>query len=81
MKTNMPQTFLEESVIDMIASRWERNLEGRDEASVFELTDISERFMVRYTEVDKFKVLKMLNGIRSKASKNAWIKYILYGIL
>ena len=71
MKTNMPQTFLEESVIDMIASRWERNLEGRDEASVFELTDISERFMVRYTEVDKFKVLKMLNGIRSKASKNA----------
>ena len=71
MKTNMPQTFLEESVIDMIASRWERNLEGRDEASVFELTDISERFMVRYTEVDKFKVFKMLNGIRSKASKNA----------
>ena len=68
MKTNMPQTFLEESVIDMIASRWERNLEGRDEASVFELTDISERFMVRYTEVDKFKVLKMLNGIRNKAS-------------
>ena len=68
VKKNMPQTFLEESVIDMIASRWERNLKGHDEATVFELTDIDERFLVRYTDVDKFKVLEMLNGIRSTAS-------------
>ena len=68
MKKNMPQTFLEESVIDMIASRWERNLKGRDEATAFELTDIDERFLVRYTDVDKLKVLEMLNGIRSTAS-------------
>ena len=68
VKKNMPQTFLEESVIDMIASRWERNLKGRDEATIFELTDIDERFLVRYTDVDKFKVLEMLNGIRSTAS-------------
>ena len=51
----------------MIASHWERNLSGLEKVTIFELAGIDERFLIRYTDADKSKVLEMLNEIRRNA--------------
>lgn len=55
---------LEESIVDMFASRWERILQGRLDASNKEIADINEKFLQRYTENDKERVLQYLKKIR-----------------
>jgi len=60
---NMEQCHLEESVVDMLACRWERRLHGSEDASVEEITYCEEVFLDRYTPEDKEKVEIILKNI------------------
>ncbi len=45
---------LEESLIDMAACRWERQLKGREDVSLADLVDFEERYMNRYFQKNCF---------------------------
>ena len=54
-----------ESVIDMIACRWERNLKGSESVKINDLLDIEASYLVRYTNNDRDNVKVILNNIRN----------------
>jgi len=58
---------LEESIVDLMARKWELTLKGREDVSLAELADIEERYLLRYTTDDKKKVDVYLKTIREKA--------------
>ena len=45
--TNVLRLDLEESIVDMIASRWERQFGGREDASAEQLADMEEKYLLR----------------------------------
>ena len=60
----MPDKDLEESVIDMIACRWERKLAGDQNLSKSNLVEnFEEFFLQRYTENDRIKVRHIIKKI------------------
>ena len=54
---------LQESVVDMLAVRWERRLEGNLTATATQLADIPAVFLQRYTEGDRGRVRILLDKI------------------
>ena len=61
----MSLSHLEESVVDMLACRWERELGGEDEADVEEIADVAEVYLERYLPEDKELVREILKMIRN----------------
>lgn len=61
----MSRATLEESLIDMVASRWERNLNGDEAASNYDLVDFDPKYLLRYKEEDRIEVDKLINAIKS----------------
>ena len=61
----MDDLALVESVIDMLACRWERNFKGSENIKNEDLLDIEESFLVRYTDNDRDKVKVILNQLLS----------------
>lgn len=66
-KTTMEQKFLEESLIDMVASRWERQLKGDVNVSNYELVNFDSKYLLRYLDEDRKKVEAIINAIKSKS--------------
>lgn len=62
----MSKATLEESLIDMVASRWERNLGGKEEATNFELVDFNPVYLSRYQKDDKEEVEQLIKTIQGK---------------
>ena len=60
--------YMEESLIDMMASRGERNLKGDPTISVEKWLDIDERYTKRYAEADRTYVMELAD-IWKKAAK------------
>ena len=60
---NMRYLDLVESVIDMVACRWERQLKGREDVTNDELLYIEEFYFTRYTASDRIKVAKLINQL------------------
>jgi hypothetical protein len=56
---------LEESVVDMLACRWERILGGGDGVAAEKIADVSESFLDRYLSEDREIVREMLKIIRT----------------
>ena len=56
----MDDLSMVESVIDMLACRWERNFKGSENIKNEDLLDIEESFLVRYTDNDRDKVKVIL---------------------
>ena len=54
---------LQESVVDMVACRWERQLQGRPDATVAELMDIAPGFLERYHPEDRKVVQQHIDSI------------------
>ena len=62
--SDMPDKDLEESVIDMIACRWERKLSGDQNLLKKHLVEnFEEFFLQRYTENDRIKVSSIIRNI------------------
>ena len=61
----MDDLAMVESVIDMLACRWERNFKGSENIKNEDLLDIEESFLVRYTDNDRDKVKVILNQLLS----------------
>ena len=59
----MEQTFLEESIVDMLASQWERVCHGREEATAREIATMDQVYLQRYEETDRKKVREILDQI------------------
>jgi hypothetical protein len=60
----MSDADLEESVIDMLACRWERKLSGSDDLKKKDLVEnFEEFFLLRYTENDRRKVNNIIKNI------------------
>ena len=63
---DMPDGDLEESVIDMLACRWERKLSGSGNVTKANLVEnFEEYFLLRYTESDRIKVRNIIKKIGS----------------
>lgn len=60
----MPVEDLEESVIDMIATNWQRSLGTKRPITNEELGDIDDRFLERYTPEDRILVKRILKIIQ-----------------
>ena len=54
---------LQESVVDMLAVRWERRLGGDLTVTAAQLADIPAVFLQRYTEGDRERVRILLDKI------------------
>ena len=67
---NMPMEYLEESIVDMLACRWERKLGGNPIVTNEELCKIEEIYLKRYTYHDKMMVIAILNKIKASPSLN-----------
>merc|ERR1712062_147793 len=67
---NMPIKYLEESIVDMLACRWERKLGGNPIVTNEELCNIEEIYLKRYTYHDKMMVIAILNKIKASPSLN-----------
>lgn len=67
---NMPRDYLEESVIDMIACHWERDLYGITNMDNYELANINKIFLNRYTVDDKKEVTDLLKNIQMDNNSN-----------
>ena len=62
--TDMPDGDLEESVIDMLACRWERKLAGAEDIAKRDLVkNFEEFFLLRYTHNDRIKVRAIIEKI------------------
>ncbi|XP_033761016.1 uncharacterized protein LOC117342850 [Pecten maximus] len=59
----MPRKYLEESLIDMVASRWERQLKGNGKVSNSELVGFDCKYLLRYCEGDIENVQALINKI------------------
>ena len=59
--------YMEESLIDMMASRGERNLKDDATISVEKWLDIDERYMKRYAEADRKYVMELLDTWKKSA--------------
>lgn len=66
-KSVMEQKFLEESLIDMVASRWERQLQGDVNVSNYELVNFDSKYLLRYLDEDRKKVEGIINAIKNKS--------------
>ena len=63
---DMPDGDLEESVIDMLACRWERKLSGSGNVTKANLVEnFEEYFLLRYTGSDRIKVRNIIKKIGS----------------
>ncbi|XP_021358626.1 uncharacterized protein LOC110453791 isoform X2 [Mizuhopecten yessoensis] len=60
----MPRKDLEESLVDMVASRWERQLEGNDQASNVELVEFDSKYLLRYCKEDIADVQALIGKIK-----------------
>ena len=67
---NMPIKYLEESIVDMLACRWERKLGGNPNVTNEELCNIEEIYLKRYTHHDKMMVIEILNKIKASSSSS-----------
>ena len=65
VQENMQDLDIVESVIDMLACRWERQLNGREDVKKEDLLDIEEHFLKRYTDHDRVKVKTLLQKLRN----------------
>lgn len=61
-RLNMPLSDLQESILDMVACHWERNLGGNANASQIDLFQINERFLLRYNDHDRKMVESFLEA-------------------
>ena len=61
----MEMRFLEESLVDMAASRWERQLKGAENALNHVIVDFNPVFLKRYHEEDRKLVEAMIEKIQS----------------
>jgi hypothetical protein len=62
----MTDSDLEESVIDMLACRWERKLSGSENVTKANLVEnFEEYFLQRYTDGDRIKVKNIIKKIGS----------------
>jgi hypothetical protein len=61
----MEPRFLEESLVDMIGSRWERNLGGAEDASLQDLVDFNPIYLSRYNAEDLEAVKNLIEVIRN----------------
>lgn len=60
----MEPRYLEESLVDMIGSRWERNLEGAEDVSNQDLVDFNPVYLSRYHPEDLEEVKKLIEKIK-----------------
>ena len=65
---NMPIRYLEESIVDMLACRWERQLGGNPNVTNEELCNIEEIFLKRYIHHDKMIVIEILKKMKASSS-------------
>lgn len=56
---------LEESVIDMLACRWERTFGGDEMVTAIGLSTVEDIFLQRYTPNDRLRVLQYLENVRT----------------
>jgi len=70
VQENMQDLDIVESVIDMIACRWERQLNGREDVKKEDLLDIQECYLKRYTDHDRAKVKTLLLKLRNTHEEN-----------
>lgn len=67
--SDMPDGDLEESVIDMLACRWERKLAGAEDITKRDLVkNFEEFFLLRYTDNDRIKVRAIIEKISLAAN-------------
>ncbi|KAF0305531.1 hypothetical protein FJT64_022844 [Amphibalanus amphitrite] len=59
----MSTDALQESLVDMVACRWERQLEGRQDVTNSELVDIAPGFFDRYQVADRAAVQALIDKI------------------
>lgn len=64
VRIDMDYLYLVESVIDMIACRWERPLYGSDLVSNQNLLNIDKNFLKRYTSNDRMKVRAIIDQLQ-----------------
>lgn len=67
---NMAKVFLLESLLDMVAVEWERKKDKKPDLTYTELIDMEDRYLARYTEVDKAILSDIMNVIRSADNEN-----------
>lgn len=60
----MEPRYLEESLVDMIGSRWERNLGGAEDVSYQDLVDFNPVYLSRYNAEDLVDVKKLIEIIK-----------------
>lgn len=60
----MEARYLEESLVDMIGSRWERNLNGAEEVTNQDLVDFNPVYLSRYCPEDLEKVKALIEKIK-----------------
>ncbi|XP_064610319.1 uncharacterized protein LOC135474691 [Liolophura sinensis] len=60
----MPDSYLQESILDMVASRWERQLGGSDDVTNYELVNFDPKFLSRYSEGDFVRVEAIIKRIQ-----------------
>ena len=63
VQRDMDYVYLVESVVDMIACRWERVLRGNEVVTNQMLLDIHDSFLKRYTYKDQINVRKLINQL------------------
>ena len=63
VQRDMGYVDLVESVVDMIACRWERVLRGNEAVTNQMLLDIHDSFLKRYTYKDQINVRKLINQL------------------
>lgn len=61
---SMPPWALQESLLDMVACRWERQLAGRPDVSRAELVDFESKYLLRYLPEDRTRVEALMANIR-----------------
>ena len=64
----MPIRYLEESIVDMLACRWERKLGGNPNVTNEELCNIEEIFLKRYIHHDKMIVIEILKKMKASST-------------
>ncbi|OWF39249.1 hypothetical protein KP79_PYT20744 [Mizuhopecten yessoensis] len=62
----MTRKDLEESLVDMVACRWERDLKGDEEAKSFDLVNFDAKFLQRYVKEDFDDVSALIKNIQSE---------------
>ncbi|KAK3095675.1 hypothetical protein FSP39_017478 [Pinctada imbricata] len=69
VKERMEARYLEESLVDMAGSRWERQLQGREDVSLEDLVDFNPVYLKRYHPEDKEIVLELIKDIQDNPAK------------